>query len=176
MPPKAKITKEQIVEKAFEIVRAEGFQGITARRLSTELGCSTQPVYYYFKNMEDLKKELYQKGRAYFIDYVKSIEKKVEGPEIFLEAGVAYIKGAKQEQKLFHFICMENNYALSGIADLMRGTSLPEKEANLFLNIWIYAHGIASIVSNNDVPVNEEEIRKMLIQAYLGFEYTLKNL
>lgn len=170
MPPKAKVTKEQIIEHAFRILMSEGFEAITARRLATELDCSTQPVYYCFQNMEDLRKELYQKGRAYFTDYVKTLKQPVPPEQDFLEAGVAYIKGAKLEQKLFHFVCMEHNYALSGIMDLMKGTSLPPKESTLFLNIWLYAHGIACIVANNDVPVKDEEIRQLLTQAFLAFQ------
>ena len=34
MPPKAKITKEMIVDTAFEIVRKEGVHKVTARSIS----------------------------------------------------------------------------------------------------------------------------------------------
>jgi len=170
MPPKAKVVKEQIVDKAFSILRKEGFQGLTVRRLAGELGCSTQPIYYYFSNMEELKKELYVKAREFFVEYVRSIELPASKESQFLEAGVAYIKGAKQENQLFHFICLEHNYALEEIHDLMKGTHLSLKESDLFLNLWLYAHGIACIVANNDVPVNEDEVRTLLTRAFLGFE------
>ncbi len=44
MPPKAKITREMIVEAAFEIARNEGVENINARTVSEKLSCSTQPV------------------------------------------------------------------------------------------------------------------------------------
>jgi hypothetical protein len=169
MPPKAKITKEQIIDKAFEILKTEGFAGITARRLSKELNCSTQPIYSIFDDMYALKKELYAKSKVYFEKSVMDI-KATSKPELeFLEIGVAYIKCSKKEQKIFHFICMENNYAMSGVSQLVSGSSLMEKQAEIFLNMWLYAHGIACIISNNDVAFNEEEIRKLLINAYKGF-------
>ena len=37
MPPKAKISKEMIIEEAFQIVREEGADKITARRISERL-------------------------------------------------------------------------------------------------------------------------------------------
>lgn len=57
MPPKAKITKEMIVDAAFEIVRTEGIDKVTARSISEQLKCSTQPVLYYFPTVEDIKKK-----------------------------------------------------------------------------------------------------------------------
>lgn len=56
MPPKVKITKEMIIDAAFEIARSEGAENINARTVSKKLGCSTQPVMYHFKTIEELKK------------------------------------------------------------------------------------------------------------------------
>ena len=55
MPPKVKITKEMIIDAAFEIARSEGAENINARTVSKKLGCSTQPVMYHFKTIEELK-------------------------------------------------------------------------------------------------------------------------
>lgn len=51
MPPKVKITKEMIIDAAFEIARSEGAENINARTVSKKLGCSTQPVMYHFKTI-----------------------------------------------------------------------------------------------------------------------------
>ena len=45
MPPKPKITKQQILEKALAIVREKGLAALTAKALAETLGCSTQPVF-----------------------------------------------------------------------------------------------------------------------------------
>ncbi|WP_167957918.1 TetR/AcrR family transcriptional regulator [Anaerosporobacter faecicola] len=168
MPPKNKVEREQIIDAAFEMMRQEGFESITTRKLATKLECSTQPIYYIFKNMDELRKEVYVKARAFFTEEVRK-SKNTKDPE-FLAAGVAYIMKAKEESQLFRFITMGNNYSLDGIEDLMKGTHLPDKEADLFFNMWIYAHGIAAIVSVNDVKVEEENIRKILLRAAKGFD------
>lgn len=41
MPPRAKITKEMIVDAAFEVARESGAEHINARTISQKLGCST---------------------------------------------------------------------------------------------------------------------------------------
>ena len=55
MPPKAKISKEMILEEAFQIARAQGADKITARSISQGLNCSTQPILYYFGTVEEIK-------------------------------------------------------------------------------------------------------------------------
>jgi AcrR family transcriptional regulator len=168
MPPKNKVDKEQIIEAAFKITREEGFGAITTRKLANALKCSTQPIYYAFKNMEDLKQEVYVKAREFFENEV--LKRKNSKDIEFLAIGVSYIMTAKVERNVFRFISMENNYSLQGVEELVKGVNLPSKESYLFLNMWIYAHGIATIVANNDVVVSEENIRELLLKASQGFE------
>lgn len=58
MPPKAKITRDMIIDVAFEIARSEGAENINARTVSGKLRCSTQPVMYHFKKIEEIKKSV----------------------------------------------------------------------------------------------------------------------
>ena len=74
MPPKVKITKEMIVDAAFEIARSEGAENINARTVSKKLGCSTQPVMYHFKTIEELKKTVYVKADGYHSEYITNIQ------------------------------------------------------------------------------------------------------
>ena len=62
MAPKAKISKEMIINTAFNIVRKEGIDKVTARSISKQLNCSTQPVLYYFSTVEDIKRIVYKKA------------------------------------------------------------------------------------------------------------------
>ena len=64
MPPKAKISKEMIIEEAFQIARTEGVDKITARRISERLNCSTQPVLYYFATVEEIKTAVCLRAKA----------------------------------------------------------------------------------------------------------------
>lgn len=168
MPPKNKVDKEQIIEAAFKITREEGFEAITTRKLANVLKCSTQPIYYLFKNMEDLKKEVYNKACKYFEEEVH--KGKNPNDVEFLAVGVSYVMTAKAERNLFRFMTMGNNYSLQGVEELVKEANLPNKESYLLLNMWIYAHGIASIVANNEVEVEEANIRKLLLKAEQGFE------
>ena len=101
MPPKAKVTKEMIVDSAFNIVQKEGVDKVTARRISDELNCSTQPVMYYFSTVEDIKKLVYKKVNEYHSAYIMNMKIDDENP--MLTIGVNYIKFAIEERNLFRF-------------------------------------------------------------------------
>ena len=61
MPPKVKVTKDMVIDAAFEIAREAGAENINARTVAKKLNCSTQPVMYHFATIADLKKLLTQK-------------------------------------------------------------------------------------------------------------------
>ena len=55
--PKQRITKEMIVDAAFEIAKTEGMEQVLIKNIAKKIGCSVQPVYTYCANMEGLRKE-----------------------------------------------------------------------------------------------------------------------
>ena len=48
--PKQRITKEMVVEAAFEIARKEGAEKVIVKNIAERLGCSVQPIYSYCSN------------------------------------------------------------------------------------------------------------------------------
>ena len=61
MPTQIKISKEMILDAAFDIVRLQGMEKLSNRELANKLKCSIRPIYYQFENVKDLQKELYKK-------------------------------------------------------------------------------------------------------------------
>lgn len=53
MPPKAKVTKDMIINAAINVVREAGVENINARTVAKKLNCSTQPVMYHFETIEE---------------------------------------------------------------------------------------------------------------------------
>lgn len=71
MPPKAKFTKEEIIETSIRIVRNEGFSALTARALGAELGSSARPIFTVFKSMEEVRQEVINASKKLYNGYVK---------------------------------------------------------------------------------------------------------
>ena len=51
MPPKVKVTKEEIIAAALEILRQKGMEAVNARAVAAALGCSTQPIFSNYSSM-----------------------------------------------------------------------------------------------------------------------------
>ena len=107
MPPLAKYSKESVMEAAFKIVKEEGIAQLNARRIAKELNCSVQPIFSNFENMDDLKKNLYQKIINEFYDFVtKKIDDKIPP---YKQIGINYVYFAKKEPILFNILFMNEN-------------------------------------------------------------------
>ena len=55
MPAVKKVSKDDIIDAAIDVLRDDGFSAINARSVAKKLGCSTQPIYFSFKSMEELR-------------------------------------------------------------------------------------------------------------------------
>ena len=45
MARKEQITKDKILETAFDLAKTDGIEYVTARKLAAQIGCSTQPIF-----------------------------------------------------------------------------------------------------------------------------------
>ena len=102
MARKESITKDAIMQAAFEILQEEGIGQVTARKLAAKAGCSTQPIFRVYKGMEELIEELFGKACEFFQDFYAGMPRQTVTP--FVNLGLAYITFAQQHKKLFEFI------------------------------------------------------------------------
>ncbi|BCJ93163.1 hypothetical protein acsn021_07320 [Anaerocolumna cellulosilytica] len=162
MPPKKQINKYQIIEKAFEMVRHEGYKSLTARKLAKELNCSTQPIYQAFTDMKELKIELIKKAQEKMLQYI--MDRSDTSMPTELTYILAYIQFAGEEKYLFQLIFTSGGVNINVINEL--GFSGME----LNLNMIIYANGIIMMLAFNSFELSNESIKNMLIHAYELFE------
>ena len=94
MPPKVRVAKDMILSRAFSMARENGFDSITARSLADGLGCSTQPIFRVYENMEMLRQDLCRETQSYFVSQI------VKEGRTLTEMGMSYIELAKKEEKV----------------------------------------------------------------------------
>ena len=177
MPPKARIQKEDILQAAFTLVRKEGLNSLHARGVANELGCSTQPIFGYYKTMDDLKSELYQFIEAYHSQYFNQV---IVDDNIYINVGMTYVNFALEEPHLFRALFMSDGFSNKKISDFVTNDSnehiasnLPETvnlksihSQKLYTNMWLYAHGIASMVVTNHLQISKDEIKSMMTEVF----------
>lgn len=72
MARKVVFDRERIIEKAFKMLKKEGMEAITARKLGDYMNASPAPIYNSFRSMEELKEVLVEKAKALFLDYIQN--------------------------------------------------------------------------------------------------------
>lgn len=174
MPTKVRITKNMILDTAFDIARSGGLEDVSNREIASRLGCSIRPIYYQFKNTDELKGELYAKIEKYFYTYLMDNMRDDIPP--YKQVGINYIRFAREESHLFRILFMsETNLLPMGfvtkdeddfreLAKLIKfSTKLSDDDIKTFhVRMWLFAHGIASLVASNTVVFSDTQIEKLL--------------
>lgn len=180
MPPKAKFTKEEIITAAMKIVRREGVSALTARSLGAELNSSSAPIFTVFSGMDEVKFEVIASAKALYKRY---IEDGLKGEIAFKGVGVSYIRFAKEEPKLFNMLFMtetgvadevallpalDENYdaILASITDNYALSA--EVAAGLYMHMFIYSHGIATLCATGVYNFTNEQISEQLTQVFIS--------
>ncbi len=187
MARKESITIQMISDTAFEMTREEGFANVTARKVAAKAGCSTQPIFRVYKNMEELWGAVYERAAGYFQDFYSLYPRVGKTP--FSNLGMAYIAFAREEGHLFELLFLTEGEDLEGSSvkrksmyEILNG---PEgnvgfeinqaKEAGcpspgeLFMKMWIFIHGAACMSLTGDYDLSDRETLALLENSYNAF-------
>lgn len=188
MPQKPKFTKEEIVEEAFNYVRKNSINSLTARNLGKVLNSSTKPIFGYFNSMEELKVEVYKKAYKVYTQYIMNGMETDEREFRGVGKGIIYF--AKDEPYLFQMLFMtSSDRQYSNIIELMKqdqnysriinsikNSLLVDDDkyaAEIYRGMWVLVHGIATMTATGVYQFNEEEIDTILnrgLRGYIDFD------
>ena len=186
MPPKAKFTKEEMIEAAFNIVKADGFEALTSRALGTRLGSSARPIFTVFQSMDEVQQAVIEAAKALYKEYV---DQGLTWEHPFKGVGTQYILFSIQEPKLFQLLFMTEQPSipdLSGVLPLIEESyekillsiqhdyGINEFFAEkLYHHLWIYTHGIATLCATKMCRFTSEDISNMITEVCMSI---LKNI
>ncbi|MBO0483052.1 TetR/AcrR family transcriptional regulator [Candidatus Enterococcus courvalinii] len=187
MARKKTITREQILAAAYEVVATEGFSRFTARNIASKMKCSTQPIYLEFKNMDDLKTELFEQIYSYLSNEVFPVEH--TGHKI-IDLAYNYIHFANSEKRLYRSLYLDEygggeamqefsyNYFTDAVKqDAAYANLSKEQIESLHNGTWIVATGIAALMSSGIIHPTDVQIEKLIqdsIDAILVQEEPIK--
>ena len=177
MPPKVKVTKDEIVQTALELVRKNGETAINARSIAAKLGCSTQPVFSNFATMEELQNATVTAAYQLYLEFLQNEVKSEKYPP-YKSFGMAYIRFAKEEKELFKllFMCDRSGKELLPTLDfdasvemIMNANGITKEKATLLhLEMWACVHGIGVMLATSFTELEWELISTMLTDVYQG--------
>ena len=178
--PKQRITKEMVVDAAFEIAKSSGMEQVMVKNIADRIGCSVQPIYSYCKNMDSLRQDVAERVRGFVRGYMAE---HVDREDLFRSTGRAYIRLAKEQPHLFKIFILHQRKGISSLADLYQaetdsrtagfiadelGISM-ERARQLHLNMLIYTIGIGTIFSVTTPGISADEIYAQQEAAYEAF-------
>ena len=127
---------------------------------------------------EKLKKELYNKIERYFYKYI--MDNMIDNIPYYRQVGINYIKFAREEKNFFKILFMsKSDYLPEGfvskseddfkeISKLIKmSTKLNDDDIKSFhIKMWMFTHGIATLLATDTVLLTEEQISNLLSSQF----------
>lgn len=185
MAAKSIIDKKTLLTVAVSMVEQSGIESINARSLAKAANISTKPIYRLYKSLDDLKYDVNQIIKK---EYDEFITKRVDNKNALITVCVAYIEFAQLHKNYFRSMFLSNNLNWKSVDDVLNEkwnqstiihlvnkqnlTFLEAKE--LFMNVWLYANGLATLIACNDLTMNNKEILVRIVKIYKELAKNLK--
>ena len=181
MARKESITKQILSDGAFKLLREQGETMLTARKLASYIGCSTQPIFRIYSGMDDLFEDMFAMAFDFYEDYCVNFTR--SNPEAFVDLALCYINFAKDEPNLFKLLFLSKHDENFNMYNLLNGKDngfvikelrrIPNLDMNnaeeIFMKVFIFMHGMACMVTNGEFDLSDEEAVGMLKSVFAQF-------
>ena len=168
MPRTKQIDKQDILGAAAEVVRQKGEQALTVRNIAAQLGCSTQPLYYEFANIDQLRAELLPYVREHYLQFRCSNYKAF---------GRYFLNFARQEKELFRFVYLRRRNPGETLLDdvnceetvrlLAKNLEMPAQTARaMHRQMQFRCYGLGVMLATCYCEMTQEEIERELTEFY----------
>ncbi len=176
MGPKAKFTREQIIDEAFEIAKTEGIDGITMRKIADQLGSSVAPIYVNFKNVDELNEALLEK----IINVSQQLLYEESSGNPFHDMGKASLRFASEYSVLFRDLVMKNNNYMKCYDEKMIPALIEEMKKdpkmndftenelkNILFKMRVFQLGLSVMAANGLLPhdYKQQDLMNILSSA-----------
>lgn len=162
MARKAIFQKDFIINKSVDFIKENGIDKLSARELTKYIGCSTQPIFRLYNNMDiykkDLKKELNK-------DYNDFTEQFIDKDNYFLSINYAYAMYAKKENSLFKALFIsdlsdkkdKNKKEL--IESIKEEYNISDAKAeSVYRDVSIYTKGLATNLCLKSMNISDKDL------------------
>lgn len=175
MPAIRKTSKEAIINAAVDVLRESGAAALNARNVAKKLGCSTQPIYLCFQNMEDLKAAMTQQAIALHTQSVREWLHILDADDScyrqhshYSSYGIGFVKFAALEKHLFRWLYLEGEQPGPHqddvllpeiIAAIVNEYGYSEELAEkLHRDMTYYSYGLAILANTGHLNLTDAEL------------------
>lgn len=175
MPAIKKVSKEAIMDAAVDVLREGGFASINARSVAKKLGCSTQPIYMSFQNMDELKSAMSERAIAMHTQQVYDILRKRDDRNScyshysrYSSYGMGFVKFAAEEKQLFRWLYLEGKQFGNYQSDVLFSEIIQviveefgysrEIAEKLHKDMTYYSYGLAILANTDHLNLTDAEL------------------
>jgi AcrR family transcriptional regulator len=182
MPPKINFSRESIISAAFELVEERGVEELSARKVAEKLQSSQAPIYTQFKNIEELKTEVFVRSKKLLFEYIN--QEYTEKP--FLNIGVGISIFSREHKNLFQAMSNKKEIMLELFSTLTekmmedpRFTRVSSEKRRSILDkmaiatfglVELMAKGLMEDTANEKIIQTLNEIGSAVIKAEFNME------
>ena len=171
VPAARKVSKDEIIDAAVEVLRDGGFSAVNARSVARKLGCSTQPIYFSFQSMDELKAALSERAIRMHTRRVRDSLRAHEGNDSrYSSYGMGFVRFAAEDKQLFRWLYLEshqlgpyqNDVLLPEIiAVIVEEFGYSEEVARRFhQDMTYFTYGLAILANTDHLHLTETELRE----------------
>ena len=175
MPAVKKVSREEIVDAAVEVLREGGAAALNARSVAKKLGCSTQPIYLSFRSMDELKAAMTQRAIELNTRHVREWLNILDADgscyrehSHYSSFGIGFVKFAAEEKHLFRWLYLDgvqpeqykNDVLLDDIiAAIVNEYGYTEETARrLHQDMAYYSYGLAIMANTGHLELTDAEL------------------
>ena len=181
MPTIIEIKEKEVIKKAVLLVNKGGWDELNARSLAKSLNISTKPLYRMFGGMDEIKEKVHTEIYNIYDSFVND---NVDNKNPLLSICSSYVEFAQKYSNLFITLFLSNNLKWNNIMEVMdekwnqatvinlvtkQGMNFKDAK-DLFLNVWLYSNGLATLVATNEIKIGKEEIKERICEVYEKFK------
>lgn len=129
--------RELILIAANEIIKEEGVEKLSIRKIAKKIEYSPPIVYHYFKNKEDIINQIMTRGYIDILKAISLVEKTTVNPEERLVKTIeTYIYKSLEKQQEYKNILLNNSSdILEHTSILYKGASKDRKAINMLCKV-----------------------------------------
>ena len=181
MGRKTTITKEMILEAAYELLDESGISSVAIKQIASRLNCSTQPISWHFGSMMELRKELYIYASHKVFDGLGERMQGRDAIEAFFFTGVWYLSIACDHPNVFRFLNVDDTTETIGeriygdtsifsfqfdeeaVRVFSEQYDLPKARiSRMVRDVVIYTHGLALMMMFDNFKLPKKEACRMM--------------
>lgn len=177
MPPRQRITKEILLEHAFQIAESKGISAVTSRSVAKSAGCSIQPVFSQFPTMDELRQATFDYACSKFVGEVLAFENQ---PDFMTKVVLWTIDLARNKPHLYRLLYFSGGFQGETLMESMMtyesNQKMIEKMAgsyeldvescrDILMRSCLFLLGIGTMICENHFTYSDEQIFQMMKQT-----------